>query len=85
MLSQLTTAMLSSLLLLLEPLSSLNWFYHFSTGSFNTMLFVIQFIDLIAEKFYGVQRRNPLQGIFGDFFKVGVFSVFWFPYILKTF
>ncbi|KAK4771848.1 hypothetical protein SAY86_013623 [Trapa natans] len=29
-----------------------------------------EFIDLIAEKFYGVQRRNPLQGMFGDIFKM---------------
>ncbi|XP_031378051.1 Golgi to ER traffic protein 4 homolog [Punica granatum] len=29
-----------------------------------------EFMDLIAEKFYGVQRRNPLQGIFGDIFKM---------------
>ncbi|KAK8651348.1 hypothetical protein V6N13_140953 [Hibiscus sabdariffa] len=32
--------------------------------AFNEML------DEIAEKFYGVQRRNPLQGIFGDLFKM---------------
>ncbi|THG23503.1 hypothetical protein TEA_026352 [Camellia sinensis var. sinensis] len=28
-----------------------------------------ELLDGIAEKFYGVRRRNPLQGIFGDFFK----------------
>ncbi|KAJ6892354.1 Golgi to ER traffic protein 4 [Populus alba x Populus x berolinensis] len=27
-------------------------------------------LDEIAELFYGVQRRNPLQGMFGDIFKV---------------
>lgn len=30
----------------------------------------LQLLDEIAEKFYGVRRRNPLQGIFGDFLKV---------------
>ncbi|KAK8611110.1 hypothetical protein V6N13_131173 [Hibiscus sabdariffa] len=29
-----------------------------------------QLLDEIAEKFYGVQRRNSLQGMFGDLFKV---------------
>ncbi|KAL7184661.1 hypothetical protein ACSBR2_026748 [Camellia fascicularis] len=29
-----------------------------------------ELLDGIAEKFYGVRRRNPLQGIFGDFFKM---------------
>ncbi|XP_022959413.1 Golgi to ER traffic protein 4 homolog [Cucurbita moschata] len=29
-----------------------------------------EFLDEIAEKFYGVRRRNPLQGIFGDFLKM---------------
>ncbi|KAK8546180.1 hypothetical protein V6N13_067407 [Hibiscus sabdariffa] len=29
-----------------------------------------EMLDEIAEKFYGVQRRNPLQGIFGDLFKM---------------
>ncbi|GAV91335.1 DUF410 domain-containing protein [Cephalotus follicularis] len=29
-----------------------------------------EFLDEIAEKFYGVQRRNPLQGMFGDIFKM---------------
>ncbi|XVF23692.1 hypothetical protein REPUB_Repub13aG0061400 [Reevesia pubescens] len=28
-----------------------------------------ELLDDIAEKFYGVQRRNPLQGMFGDLFK----------------
>lgn len=32
--------------------------------SFNELL------DEIAEKFYGVRRRNPMQGMFGDFFKL---------------
>ncbi|XP_022156655.1 Golgi to ER traffic protein 4 homolog [Momordica charantia] len=29
-----------------------------------------EFLDEIGEKFYGVRRRNPLQGIFGDFLKM---------------
>ncbi|XP_059628257.1 protein GET4 [Cornus florida] len=29
-----------------------------------------ELLDEIAEKFYGVRRKNPLQGIFGDFFKM---------------
>ncbi|KAL2487647.1 hypothetical protein Fot_40939 [Forsythia ovata] len=29
-----------------------------------------EFLDEIAEKFYGVQRRNPMQGMFGDIFKM---------------
>ncbi|MBA0815473.1 hypothetical protein Gohar_000242 [Gossypium harknessii] len=29
-----------------------------------------ELLDEIAEKFYGVQRRNPLQGMFGDLLKV---------------
>ncbi|KAI4382749.1 hypothetical protein MLD38_008670 [Melastoma candidum] len=29
-----------------------------------------ELLELIAEKFYGVPRRSPLQGIFGDFFKM---------------
>ncbi|XWS07893.1 hypothetical protein CRYUN_Cryun41cG0031400 [Craigia yunnanensis] len=29
-----------------------------------------ELLDDIAEKFYGVQRRNPLQGMFGDLFKL---------------
>uniref|UniRef100_A0A5B6Z3N5 Golgi to ER traffic protein 4 n=1 Tax=Davidia involucrata TaxID=16924 RepID=A0A5B6Z3N5_DAVIN len=29
-----------------------------------------ELLDEIAEKFYGVQRRSPLQGMFGDFFKM---------------
>ncbi|XP_059454028.1 protein GET4-like [Corylus avellana] len=29
-----------------------------------------EFVDEIAEKFYGVRRRNPLQGVFGDIFKM---------------
>uniref|UniRef100_A0A803P238 Golgi to ER traffic protein 4 homolog n=1 Tax=Cannabis sativa TaxID=3483 RepID=A0A803P238_CANSA len=28
-----------------------------------------ELLDDIAEKFYGVRRRNPLQGMFGDIFK----------------
>ncbi|XP_071722819.1 protein GET4 [Rutidosis leptorrhynchoides] len=34
--------------------------------SFNELL------DEIAEKFYGVRRKNPLQGMFGDIFKMMV-------------
>ncbi|KAM6582664.1 hypothetical protein CsatB_009666 [Cannabis sativa] len=29
-----------------------------------------ELLDDIAEKFYGVRRRNPLQGMFGDIFKM---------------
>ncbi|KAF8394862.1 hypothetical protein HHK36_018799 [Tetracentron sinense] len=29
-----------------------------------------ELLDEIAEKFYGVRHRSPLQGMFGDFFKV---------------
>ncbi|CBI31514.3 unnamed protein product, partial [Vitis vinifera] len=29
-----------------------------------------ELLDEIAEKFYGVRRRNPMQGMFGDFFKL---------------
>ncbi|WOK95841.1 Golgi to ER traffic protein [Canna indica] len=29
-----------------------------------------ELLDEIAEKFYGVRRRSPLQGIFGDLFKM---------------
>ncbi|OAY45910.1 protein GET4 [Manihot esculenta] len=29
-----------------------------------------ELLDEIAEKFYGVPRRNPLQGMFGDIFKM---------------
>ncbi|KAJ0979291.1 hypothetical protein J5N97_014765 [Dioscorea zingiberensis] len=29
-----------------------------------------ELLDDIAEKFYGVQRRSGLQGVFGDFFKM---------------
>ncbi|KAB2047121.1 hypothetical protein ERO13_A13G021600v2 [Gossypium hirsutum] len=29
-----------------------------------------ELLDEIAEKFYGIQRRNPLQGMFGDLFKM---------------
>ncbi|KAL3506995.1 hypothetical protein ACH5RR_032377 [Cinchona calisaya] len=29
-----------------------------------------ELLDEIAEKFYGVRRRNPLQGMFGDLFKM---------------
>ncbi|KAK1570748.1 hypothetical protein Q3G72_006524 [Acer saccharum] len=32
--------------------------------AFNEML------DEIAEKFYGIKRRNPLQGVFGELFKM---------------
>jgi len=31
---------------------------------------VIQLLDEIAEKFYGVKRKNPMQGMLGDIFKV---------------
>ncbi|XP_010520115.1 PREDICTED: Golgi to ER traffic protein 4 homolog [Tarenaya hassleriana] len=29
-----------------------------------------ELLDEIGERFYGVQRRNPLQGMFGDIFKM---------------
>ncbi|KAL9273481.1 GET4-like protein [Drosera capensis] len=29
-----------------------------------------ELLDEIAEKFYGVHRKNPLQGMFGDIFKM---------------
>ncbi|KAK3015690.1 hypothetical protein RJ639_006179, partial [Escallonia herrerae] len=29
-----------------------------------------ELLDKVAEKFYGVRRQSPLQGVFGDFFKV---------------
>nr|DAD26334.1 TPA_asm: hypothetical protein HUJ06_027802 [Nelumbo nucifera] len=29
-----------------------------------------ELLDVIAEKFYGVRRRTPLQGMFGDIFKM---------------
>lgn len=29
-----------------------------------------EFLDEIAEKFYGVRRKNPMQGMFGDIFKM---------------
>ncbi|KAG6760325.1 hypothetical protein POTOM_036836 [Populus tomentosa] len=31
-------------------------------------------LDEIAELFYGVQRRNPLQGMFGDIFKCEIYD-----------
>lgn len=36
----------------------------------NSNMIMVQLLDEIAELFYGVQRRNPLQGMFGDIFKV---------------
>ncbi|KAK3004457.1 hypothetical protein RJ639_019810 [Escallonia herrerae] len=29
-----------------------------------------ELLDKVAEKFYGVRRQSPLQGVFGDFFKM---------------
>ncbi|PIA59561.1 hypothetical protein AQUCO_00400444v1 [Aquilegia coerulea] len=29
-----------------------------------------ELLDGVAEKFYGVRRRNPLQGMFGDLFNM---------------
>lgn len=29
-----------------------------------------ELLDEIVEKFYGVRRKNPMQGLFGDFFKM---------------
>ncbi|PHU09140.1 hypothetical protein BC332_21000 [Capsicum chinense] len=31
-----------------------------------------ELLDEVAKKFYGVQRKNPLQGMFGDIFKVAL-------------
>ncbi|KAF5947988.1 hypothetical protein HYC85_013945 [Camellia sinensis] len=39
-------------------------------SSIDRELVLNELLDGIAEKFYGVRRRNPLQGIFGDFFKM---------------
>ncbi|KAH7547957.1 hypothetical protein JRO89_XS14G0044300 [Xanthoceras sorbifolium] len=36
--------------------------------TFNEIL--VQMLDEIAEKFYGIKRRNPLQGMFGELFKM---------------
>jgi hypothetical protein len=36
----------------------------------NSNMIMVQLLDEIAELFYGVQRRNPLQGMFGDIFQV---------------
>ncbi|XP_021295864.1 Golgi to ER traffic protein 4 homolog isoform X1 [Herrania umbratica] len=33
----------------------------------------IELLDDIGEKFYGVRRRNPLQGMFGDLLKVIIY------------
>lgn len=38
--------------------------------SFLLKTIMVQLLDEIAEKFYGVRRRNPMQGMFGDIFKV---------------
>lgn len=43
-----------------------------STLSELDRLCMVQFLDMIAEKFYGVQRTNHLQGVFGDLFKVNI-------------
>lgn len=43
---------------------------------------IVQMLDDIAEKFFGVKRRNPMQGIFGDIFKVITFiftAIFLYP------
>ncbi|KAF6160792.1 hypothetical protein GIB67_035993 [Kingdonia uniflora] len=32
-----------------------------------------ELLDEVAEKFYGVRRRSPMQGVFGDFFKVSTY------------
>lgn len=34
------------------------------------MKIMVQLLDDIAERFFGVRRRNPLQGMFGELFKV---------------
>ncbi|KAF9591912.1 hypothetical protein IFM89_010270 [Coptis chinensis] len=40
--------------------------------AFNEVSFTFSYLllDEISEKFYGVQRKNPLQGMFGDIFKM---------------
>lgn len=38
------------------------------------MKILVQLLDEIAERFFGVKRRNPLQGMFGDIFKVIIVS-----------
>lgn len=41
---------------------------------FSKVLFGAQLLEDIREKFYGVRRKNPLQGMFGELFKVHFFS-----------
>lgn len=36
--------------------------------------YFLQLLEDIGEKFYGVRRKNPLQGMFGELFKVHVAS-----------
>ena len=31
---------------------------------------ILQLLDEIAAKFYNIQRQNPLEGLFGEMFKV---------------
>lgn len=38
----------------------------------NLNIILVQLLDDIGEKFYGVRRKNPLQGMFGELFKVHV-------------
>ncbi|KAG6763580.1 hypothetical protein POTOM_031006 [Populus tomentosa] len=39
-----------------------------------------ELLDEIAELFYGVQRRNPLQGMFGDIFQVNFSTLLTLPF-----
>lgn len=33
-------------------------------------VYLVKLLDEIAQIFYGVQRKNPMEGMFGDIFKV---------------
>lgn len=37
------------------------------------MVYALQLLDEIAAKFYGVRQQNPLEGLFGEMFKVNTF------------
>lgn len=49
---------------------------------YSNMKVMFQLLDDIAELFYGVQRRNPLQGMFGDILKV---LILLFPYFFQEY
>lgn len=48
------------------------------------MLFFVQLLDVVAEKFYGVRRKNPLQDMFGDIFKVIIIIFIFFKLLFTT-